>query len=245
MKLWLSSAVAGIGLLCACTVGTPLKDGGIITTNAGIKGTPLVLKFERGPEWLLNKKMGPTTIRITPQIAVWIEDTSGKYQSTLYVTQSFGAQKWKFLKPNPDTCFRPMCMPYWMNKYVSAGNPAPTRNHPVPDAVTAATPAGSFTLTTMVPEGLSVFTICVEYNRSFDKNETYTERRKESRFNGQPSAVFAGRVDLKDTARAFDTLKLIGRGGENGSDAALYRDTEKLTTALAVFSSIVVQRKKG
>ncbi|HEX7510094.1 MAG TPA: hypothetical protein VF335_02240, partial [Chitinivibrionales bacterium] len=202
MKRWLLTASVCCALMCACTIGTPVKDGAIITTNAGKKGSAIKVQFERGVHWLITKKMGPATIRITPQIVVWAEDTLGNYRSTLYVTESFGAQKWKFMHPNPDTCFRPMCMPYWMNKFVSAGNHIPTRNNPLPDAVTAATPTGSFTLSTMIPEGLTTFNLCAEYNRSFDDNETYTA--KATQFNGQPSVVFACRVDLKDTARRFD-----------------------------------------
>ena len=91
----------------------------------------------------------------------------------------------------------------------------------------------------MVPEGLTTFNLCAEYNRSFDDNETYTA--KATKFNGQPSVIYACRVDLKNTARRFDTLKCIGRGGQTGSDPALYHDIEKLTTALKVFSSIVVK----
>ena len=233
-----------LGLICSCTLGPAIKDGAVIATNKNVKGSALVLQFERGPQWFLSKKMGPMTIRITPQMAIWIEDTLGKYWGTVYVTESFGAQKWKFMKPNPDTCFRPMCMPYWMNKYVSAGNHIPTRNHPVSDAVTAATPTGSFMLTTMVPESLTTFVVFVEYNRSFDNNETYNAHRKESRINGQPSAVYACRVNLNDPTRPYDTLKLIGRGGETGSDGALYHDSDKLTTALSVFKNILVTGRK-
>jgi hypothetical protein len=215
----------------------------VIRTNALEKGASLTLVFERGKEWLLSKKMGPITVRITPQIAVWLEDTLGNYKSTLYVTECFGAQKWKFIHPNPDTCFRPMCMPYWMNKYMKAGNPAITRNHPLSDAVTAATPMGSFTLATKVPEDLKNFKVCVEYNRSFDNNEFYPAHRKESKFNGQPSAIYECSVHLKDTSRVKDTLKLLGRAGELGSDGALYNDVEKLTTALSVFSNIIVEKR--
>jgi hypothetical protein len=225
----------------ACTLGPDIKDGMTFDTSVNRAGTGMTIAFERGPDYVNLKKMGFMTVRITPQIAIWMEDTLGRYLGTVYVTAGFGDQKWKFYAPKGDTCFRTMCMPYWLNKYRAAGNSAPTRSKPLPDAVTGATPTGGFSVNFSVPDSVRVFKLFVEWNRSFDNNATFTKEK--SSFNGQPSVIVGCRINLDDTTRASNQLTLVGRGGETGDDGNLYDDAAKLTTALTVFGRITASRR--
>jgi hypothetical protein len=229
--------------IASCTMGPSVKDGMTFGSSSGKTGKAITVRFDRGENFIQIKKMGLMKMKIRPQIAVWMEDTLGKYLGTVYVTSSFGKQKWMFYKPKADSCFRPMCMPYWLNRSIAAGNAAPTPAHPLPDAVTGATPTGGFSIDLIVPDSVRIFKLFTEWNRSYDNNETFPW--KKSSFNGQPSVVFCGRVNLMDSARFADTLKLVGRGGETGNDGKLYNDTDKLTTALTVFEKVVAIRVRG
>jgi hypothetical protein len=238
MKRFISGSLL---LFVTCTMGSDIKDGMVFGSFEANNGRKIAVKFERGSNYLQKKRFGVANVNIPPQIAVWMEDTLGKYLGTAYVTKFFGKQEGKYIKSHPDSCFRTMCMPYWLNRFIAAGNAAPTAGKPLPDAVTGATPAGSFTVNITVPDSITAFNLLAEWNRSFDSNKTYT--KEQSSFNGQPSVVFSAHIDFSDTARTTDTLKLIGRGGETGSDGKLYSDTDKLTTALSVFRGIVAERK--
>jgi len=204
----------------------------------------ITLEFDRGPDFLFEYKFGPIKMKFVPQIAVWMEDTLGRYQlHTIYVTESFGRQKWKYFKSLTDICTRTMCLPYWFNRYIAADNPPPTPKAPLPDAITGATPEGSFCIRYSIPDTLQVFKLFVEWNHALDDNGEFAG--KEHRLNGQPSAIACTRIDLDDTTRSADTLRLVGRGGETGVDGKLYHDTEMLTTALSVFKSIVARRERS
>jgi hypothetical protein len=225
----------------SCTIGPDIKDGMSFGTSSGI-GKKITVNFNRGPHFMHAKRLGIMKLKITPQISVWMEDTAGKYLGTLYVTKCFGKQVWKFIKSHPDSCYRTMCMPYWFNRYKSAGNAAPTPGKPLPDAISGATPTGGFSINCVVPDSIKAFKIFAEWNSSFDNNDTFTKEK--SSFNGQPSAIACATIDLADTTRLVDTLKVIGRGGEKGDDATLYDDAAKLTTALTIFGNISVVRGK-
>jgi hypothetical protein len=235
-------SLLAVVLIISCTMGPDIKDGMTFGSFEGTSGQKITIHFDRGADFLQLKNMGFMKLKITPQIAVWMEDTLGKYMGTVYVTAGFGTQRWKYYVPKGDSCFRPMCMPYWLNRYIAAGNTSPTPSKPLPDAVTGATPTGDFSIKLTVPDSVKAFTLFAEWNRSFDNNATFTKKR--SSFNGQPSAVVCAHIDLDDTTRSADTLKLFGRGGETGSDGKLYNDTDKLTTALSVFGKIVAVREK-
>jgi hypothetical protein len=222
-------------------MGPAVKDGMTFGPTGGKPGKAVTLTFDRGKEFIQMKRMKFMNMRLRPQIAVWMEDTLGKYLGTVYVTKFFGIQKGMSPNPNPDSCFRPMCMPYWLGRFIAAGNAAPTAKHPLPDAVAGATPTGGFSIHVAVPDSIGKFKLFAEWNRSYDNNETFT--REKSSFNGQPSIVYASTINLKDSTRIADTLRLIGRGGETGNDGKLYDDTDKLTTALKVFDRVVAMRK--
>ena len=240
-SLFFAAASTAVALFSACSFGPQLKDGAVISTTAG-SGSKIRMECTRGGSWLLETKMGMMNLRITPQFAVWVEDSAGK-ATTLMVTNAFAKQDWKFAKINPDTCGRPMCMPYWLNRIYSQNQPLPTKNKPLPDAVTGATPAGSFLLNTQLPEGLVAFKLYVEINKSFDNNEAWPASKDMSSFNGQPPVVYAADINLADTVASSWKLLPVGMSGVVGHDPVLYPVDSKLTTALDMLKEIVVTRQ--
>jgi hypothetical protein len=198
------------------------------------------MEFTRGEAWMNKVKIGKINARISPQFAVWAEDSSGTI-ATLFVTRAFAKQEWGFVKFNPDSCGRPMCMPYWLNRMAAKGMPYPTKKHPLPDAITGATPKGSFMLNTTLPEGFNKFQLFVEINKSYDNNEAWPA--KKGAFNGQPPVVYGASVNLADTTVKTWTLSLKGMSGEQGNDPTLYPIDKRLTTALEMVKSISVKRR--
>ena len=97
----------------------------------------------QGSEWLHDfplflgiKKKNP------PQIAIWLEDTQGNYLSTLYVTHKIATQTWQASGGNR----RKEALPHWCYsrgvKYTD-GLYLPTKNQPLVDGLSGATPQGS------------------------------------------------------------------------------------------------------
>jgi hypothetical protein len=236
----LSGAIL-LSCIAACTLGPEISDGQTLSTRAG-NGRPIAVEFTRGSAWMKEAKMGFLKLRITPQLAVWAEDSAGMV-ATLFVTRAFAKQDWRLAKFHPDTCGRPMCMPYWLNRLVAKGLPVPTKNHPLSDAVTGATPKGSFTLGTALPEGFRKFQLFVEINKSFDNNDTWPAKKDHSSFNGQPAVVYAATVNLDDTAAKSWVLSPKGMSGERGNDPALYPIDKRLTTALEMLEKVTVRRR--
>ena len=108
-----------------------------------------------------------------PTFAIWLEDTSGKYLQTLFVTKALGqgiyehgdksGGTWK-----PGEVRRPAALPYWAHKWNiknEYGSYVPTPRNKVADAYTGATPAGSFRLSTKPDKVLSGKVKIVEKNR--------------------------------------------------------------------------------
>ena len=58
----------------------------------------------------------------------------------------------------------------------------PTRDNPLVDTVTGATPIGCFILNTKIEEGLDEYVLFFEVNKSFDYNEFYSDDKK----HGEP-----------------------------------------------------------
>ena len=228
-------------VMSSCTIGPTIRDGKTIITNADKSGAAVSLQFNRGANFTTAKKFGMFQFKITPQIAVWAEDTLGNYLQTIYVTHCFATQQWRMIKTAPDTCYRTTSLPYWMNAYMRAGHMAPTKNNPLPDAVTAATPTGSFTIKTKLDSTIHVCVIKAEFNKSFDPNASFGSQGSMTiRINGQPAVDYAARIDVTDKTQRNVPMHLIGRSGESGSDPALYTDTDLLTTAKSIFSGITI-----
>lgn len=220
-----------------CTMGSEIKDNGIIITNNNVDGTQVQFSIKRGSAWGNEVKAGPVKLRITPQIALWIEDSNGKLLQNIYVTKRFAKQEWRTIKSHPDSTYRTMSLPFWLNKMIAAGLPVPTQSKPLSDAVTAATPSGNFKINTHINSQIKSGIIWCEVNSSFDNNETYSKDKPNS-FNGQPSVLFSAEYSSIDTSHTPVQLIYRGHGGESGTDGALYTNNSGITTARSIIESI-------
>jgi hypothetical protein len=234
-------------LLCsvtACAVDT--KDTVTITTMTETTGTDITLSFEKGGHYTQQTKVfGLINMDLTPQIAVWIEDTDGHYVDTLYVTKKAGTQGWMMSKK----IRRPESLPCWSHKrgvVYPDGLYMPTRENPLTDAVTAASPEGNFRLVTKAPQALTKFVVLAEVNNPGDYNEAYPKTPDEGSPNysrggvsGQPSIIWAATVDLSSKPATVELVP-VGHGSPGGADGGLYPDLSGLTTAKDIVRKITV-----
>lgn len=214
-----------------------------IQTNAPGKGATLELDVKKGKEF------------VYPLFALWVEDLSGKYLQTLYVSRVIGSSRFEFGKEEngrwvPDVVRRPEALPYWGHQRgVKArdGYFLPDPESPVPDVVSAATPSESFKLRTRTDEPLTEIRVLLEVNQSFDWNDYYSKERfpddkiySGSGQNGQPSLVYAATIDLAKDTRHY-ALNPVGHGHPGGQDGSLDKDLSGITTAFDIIDSAVIK----
>lgn len=216
-----------------------------LITNPQGEGISLVAEFTKGPAY--NH----------PCLAIWLEDLEGNYLETLLVTKYVATGifahgetqpgKWNV---EPGSVRRPATLPYWAHKRgirASDGLYIPSPETPVPDAITAATPKGNFSLdtrSTVFPP--KKFRILLEINQAWDSNRywTNTSYSNDPDYFGslQPSLVYAATFD---TENGDDPVFLnpIGHGHPSGKDGKLFTDLTTLTTAKEIIHSVSVRLK--
>lgn len=123
-----------------------------------------------------------------PQLALWLESPTTGAIRTLFVTYRTATDEWE----GKSSC--PPSLPYWVSRYREefGRDRGPTRQDPLPDAVTGATPRLSFSHAFEVGEG--DWNLYLEVNVSGDYNQHYRKVFTGTRFedfgNGQPSLVY-------------------------------------------------------
>ncbi len=214
-----------------------------ISTNTGANGVPVEIIFKKGIQ------------HYYPLMAIWAEDTSGKYIHSLYVAESIAKGKFRHAKYEQgewksDRKLIPSALPYWCHRQTDVSNDSiflPTPERPLADAYTGATPANSFVLKTVVePVAGDVFNIFFEINQSWDWNQYWYNGRfpgnKEYLKSAQPALVYKVTIDLNDKKSEYK-MQPVGHSHPYGADGELYEDISTLTTALEIAESIVVQMK--
>ncbi len=186
---------------------------------------------------------------VTPQIAVWVDDTSGNFVDTLYVT--FKGAKGEFRGFGTKEVRRKEALPLWSHRRgirERDGLFMPSRENPLPDAVTGASPMGGFRLKTKVPKDLEEFTIFIEVNVGFDFNCYYAEGLNpgdlgyNTGHSGQPAVVYSVKINLGDGVKRYYP-KLVGHSSPTGEDGKLSADTSNLDTALEIIDEVVIEIK--
>ena len=213
-----------------------------VTTNLTGSGNALAMEITRGKAY--NH----------PSLAVWVEDMEGNYLETLFVTQyvargvyghgQLGPGKWD---NKEGVVRRPATLPYWAHKRnvkASDGLYIPSPENPMPDALTAATPAGSFRLNShLTTKSNHRFRILLEINQAWDANNFWTNGKYpgDNDYFGslQPSLVYAGVIDPAHPDQEV-FLNPIGHGHPSGQDGHLYTDLTTLTTAREILHKVRV-----
>jgi len=200
-----------------------------------------------------------------PQVAIWLEDSSGNFIETLLVTTSTAkglfytgrsASNFKEtddVKKEEDSPTRRVdALPYWSHKrghQYPDGIYSPPPGDPLPDGITGATPKENFYFKSgsISIKELVSFQILVEVNVAFDENEYYSEYDflEDSLYHsgtgllGQPSMIYSATIRQSDSARYY-MLKLQGHGHHSGSTGDLISETKTITTAKYIVERIVV-----
>jgi len=242
-----------------CLISGFLYAGGsteksTVTLKSNAAGKSLTVDLEQGEHYIHKMKILPLiTIKSPPQIAVWLEDSKGNYVETLFVSRKTATQKWSKApkdKTPKDKIRRQESLPYWAHArgvQYADGLYLPTKEEPLPDSITSASPKGDFILNTKMAEDLKQFRILVEINASLDFNEYYPEDAGMEDDNysggewgsGQPALIYSAEIDLHRAGQNY-ALQPIGHSSPDGSNGNIYQDLTGLTTARDLVREITV-----
>jgi len=237
-------------IVLACSAGKnikqalPYKPKEKIVTNISGKGPNISLKLFQGPSFKY------------PLVAVWLEDTGGKYIQTLYVSKSVTTRVFTHaIKENNKWIVAPAratkSLPYWAHKKKFNSSDdiyVPDDQSVVPDAYTGATPKAGFILTTRADNPLpEKFKVMMEINQKWDRNEYWTFNKYPGdefyKMSCQPALVYEAIVEPGLPQKSYP-MKLIGHSHYSGITGELFTDLSTITTALYIADSVIVRIKQ-
>ncbi|MGM0406530.1 MAG: hypothetical protein ACQERU_01035 [Bacteroidota bacterium] len=225
-------------------VKQPKNNPEYLETNILGQGIKITLEFNSGPEIYY------------PLMAVWIEDMKGNYIQTLYVAKSIAKSYFKYgivddnrWESGPKRI--PAALPYWSHKRgikAKDGYYLPTKENPIIDAYTGATPTDDFILKTKTDTITpNRFKILFEINQSWDWNEYWTNDKypddKHYKTSAQPAVVYAAEINLESDKKEYK-MEAIGHSHFSGKNGNLYPDLTTLTTALEIANKIIIKINK-
>jgi hypothetical protein len=189
---------------------------------------------------------GPAPVKLTPQIAVWVETENGAFVDTIYVTHRSAYADWRAAKG----VRRPEALPVWSHACGIAaadGLFMPDAAQPLPDAVSGATPTKSFIKTWAPPASLpkGTYIVKAELNSSYDWNAQFPDKLSAAdprwtEANGQPSIIWEGRIELGG-AGTKASLFPSGTGSLRGEDGTETRSLAGITSARGIALSIAAE----
>jgi len=174
-----------------------------------------------------------TRYKNPPQFAVWIERVEDGAGRTLYATQKLGRGTWNG-KPTV-----PVTLPFWVRFHNRQTGTLgdPTKDSPLPDAITQPTPTDQFNVSTKLNRE-SVWYCWVEVNVSGDFNQAFPAEQpdgnKDAYGNGQPSLVYRAKIVARPGNGA--KFQLVGRTSQWKPSPKLHKNLEGITTAKKLFS---------
>jgi len=231
-------------------------------------GGKLTFTLHQGDSYVFTFKAWEMEITTEPQMAFWLEDTSGNNVATAFVTFKYATQDW-FVPAGMkrEGVKRPSSLPVWTRKHKTMGiqpkelcaachqrhkvKGGPTETEAPLDAVTGATPRWGFTREWAVPAKLDPgkYIVMAEINNAMDPNDTFwvpsEERPPDDNdpnyggASGQPSVLWSATIEIGDNSSSVSLTKL-GHGQPAGRDGSVTADLSGLTTALEIVESIKV-----
>jgi len=205
------------------------------------------VRIEQGEEWVHDFPLFlGIKLKNPPQIAVWLEDVDGNYLATVYVTHKAATQSWQSAGGER----RKASLPHWCHVrgiQYEDGLYLPTKDKPLTDGISGATPRGSFDVKLAPASVLKQFVVKVEINHSADFNEAYPKTAQEGEANysggehgsGQPALIYSITVDLSSGKTSYEAV-LTGHSSPDGSLGDMYEDLSGLTTALHIVKRITI-----
>ncbi len=215
----------------------------------------------------LEKALGKHTIDIElkkgasfqyPLFAIWIEDSTGNYVETLYISRVISSSSFDYGKKingkwESAIIRRPEALPYWSHKrgiIASDGLYVPLNNAQDLDAVSGATPTGNFIIKSKSNlDDLRNLKVMLEVNQSYDWNDYYTEDKfpddpiySGSGQVGQPSLIYETQISSKEfMSKKYKLMELIGHGHYSGKNGKLCKDLSKITTAKEIVDRVLLK----
>ena len=178
------------------------------------------------------------------QFAIWLTDEERGFIDTVYVTRKTAQKGLGNRGGKLDGKLggsRLSTLPvwaHWRGFDYGGGNFYPSKDRPLPDAITSATPKkGEFVWTWRPPKRLEPgrYFYYIEVNKSFDKNEHH----KYSWYRGQPSVVWQGVLQVGQEVSQGSAV-IVGHGDVAGADGMIQPDVSTLTTSLRLIESVEV-----
>lgn len=221
------------------------------------------LTVAEGKEWTHSFKiMVVAKTKNQPQMAFWLEDASGAYVATIYVTYRAAVQDWRAsFGEKKGKIKRPSALPVWARKHAERGVESKKlcaachglhkeRTKAIEGdlaAMTGATPKAGFAREWTLPPGIvpGRYVVKAEINHSKDWNDAYPENAKEKDANysggsmgsGQPSVIYEGVLAIGSGPSSVE-LAPVGHGQPAGASGEIVKELGSLTTALEIVKSI-------
>jgi hypothetical protein len=218
----------------------------LVLGTAAAAQASLSVSIEPGKAYSQKVRFGLGAMKVTPQIAIWIETADGRFVDTVFVTKNAGMAAWAAAGKSR----RPESLPVWSHaRGIAAadGSYMPDKANRLPEAVSGVTPKAGFAKSWKVPAGLArgMYRVRVELNSSFDWNEAYPDKLAKtdprwSEVNGQPSVVYERLIEFGDAASSV-ALAPVGTGSLRGENDSVSADMKGLTSALELASEIKVE----
>lgn len=208
----------------------------------------LKITVETGEHWLHDFPLFlGIKVKNPPQFAIWITDLDTNYIGTLFCTHKIATEGWMANKGNR----RKEALPVWCHSRgvrAEDGLYLPTRESPLPDGITGATPKKNYTLL-LKPEVGSRFLVFAEFNHSTDFNTFYPKDAPAGTSNysggeegsGEPAVVYSAGIDLTSPDTEW-ILEYQGHASPDGSNGNIYPGTEGLDQALSIVKRITISR---
>jgi hypothetical protein len=176
------------------------------------------------------------------QMAIWLSDEQGNFLDTVYVTKKVAKKGLGNRRGGLDDKWggaRLSTLPVWAySRGFDYGNGKiyPSKNKPLPDAITSATAkAGKFVWEWKQKNVIKAgkYNYFIEVNKSFDKNEHHDY----SWYRGQPSVVWRGSIEVGKQPSKSEA-KIIGHGHVAGDGGKINSDLSTLTTSLKLIERV-------
>ncbi len=217
----------------------------LISIGSGWGEQKLIISIKPGKNYNTIRNMGFLKIIMIPQMAVWLEDGNGKFVANIFVTHKSAKSDWF----GGDKIRRPDALPVWshrMGVQYSDGLYMPDKKHPLPDAVTGATPKAAYTIDWKVPADLPAgkYNLYAEVNNAFDYNSAYREKLPQTNlyynaYNGQPSVVYKSGITFVSNLSGLK-LSLTGHGEVLGRGGSISTNLAEVKEAAQMIDSITV-----
>lgn len=237
-KPFLSIAILAMLMLNVCSCEK--EDLQFETDNISVK-------VIEGENWLHDFPLFlGINIKNPPQFVIWLEDTEGNYISTLFVTKKIATEGWM----SNDGNRRKEALPHWCYQrgiIYDDGLYLPTKEEPLIDGISGATPKAGIELKLEPAAYLRQFIIKAEFNHSIDFNDAFPENAKEGDSNysggdmgsGQPALIYSALIDLDTNIKEYN-LQLIGHSSADGTNGDIYEDLSGVTSAERIVKEVIV-----